>query len=99
MHDDDGFNKLNEWLLGDPHAEEENKRLGLLRVKGLSVEALARKMGLTRMAVYRYLTDQGRPSLKSLMKMCEILEVPLADGASYVTHRNPGRQWKRKSSG
>ena len=96
MGEEDGYNRLSEWLMGDPEAEDHAKRVGLLVKRGLSVEALARKMGLTRAAVYYYLTDHGRPSVKALVKMCDILEVSLAEGASYVTPRNPGRQWASK---
>jgi DNA-binding Xre family transcriptional regulator len=91
---DEGYNRLREWLFGDPNGETEVSRMGLLASKGLSVETLSRKMGVTRAAVYLYLSDQRRPTPDKLYRLCQALDVPLEVGASYCTPRNAGRPAK-----
>jgi transcriptional regulator with XRE-family HTH domain len=81
----EGKNNLREWLIGT------SEYPGLLRMKDLSVEAFAHKVGLRRATLYYYLEDKNRPSSESLAKMCHILGVSLQEGLKHVDPRAPGR--------
>lgn len=47
----------------------------LRRKKGLSQEAVAKELGISRQAVSKWETDLDQPDLDNLKKICEILEI------------------------
>ena len=47
----------------------------LRRKKGLSQEAVAKELGISRQAVSKWETDIAQPDLDNLKKICEILEI------------------------
>ena len=47
----------------------------LRRKKGLSQEAVAKELGISRQAVSKWETDLAQPDLDNLKKICEILEI------------------------
>jgi transcriptional regulator with XRE-family HTH domain len=73
------FNRIKEWLL--PKLQEAN----------LSVEQFAHKIGLSRAAIYFYLTDVSRPTEQTMAKMCHALGVPFEEGLAQYTPKLRGR--------
>ena len=47
----------------------------LRRKKGLSQEAVAKELGISRQAVSKWETDIAQPDLDNLKKICEILDI------------------------
>lgn len=47
----------------------------LRRKKGLSQEAVAKELGISRQAVSKWETDLAQPDLDNLKKICEILDI------------------------
>ena len=47
----------------------------LRRKKGLSQEAVAKELGISRQAVSKWETDLAQPDLDNLEKICEILDI------------------------
>lgn len=88
------INRLKDLLQGNPEAESEPERVGFLKAKGMSVEQFSRAIGVTRTAVYFYLKDRSRPTLDTLVKICEVVGIPLAEGKTYITPRPQGGQFK-----
>lgn len=87
-------NRLKELLLGDPEAEDQTARDGFLKTSGMSVERFAQEIGVTRTSVYFYLKDRSRPTLDTLVKICEKVGISLSEGYEYCTPRTTGRQPK-----
>ncbi len=54
-------------------------------------EALARRSGLSRTAIYRYLNDEDRPSTQAAVRICRALGVPLEDMLRQYTMKPVGR--------
>jgi transcriptional regulator with XRE-family HTH domain len=73
------FNHIKEWLL--PKLDE----------RGMSVEQFANGCGITRGMLYFYLADKHRPSEQVMVKMCQILGVPLEEGLNQYIPRKSGR--------
>ncbi|MFZ0517382.1 MAG: helix-turn-helix transcriptional regulator, partial [Acidobacteriaceae bacterium] len=71
---------------------------GLLTLRGLSVERLARASNITRTAVYFYIDGKCRPRHKTLLRMCQVLEVPYDEGAKYCTPATTGRPRQSSAS-
>ena len=46
-----------------------------IRKKGLSQEAVAKELGISRQAVSKWETDLAQPDLDNLKKICEILDI------------------------
>jgi transcriptional regulator with XRE-family HTH domain len=88
------INRLDELLTGDPEAESEDARRGYLKTKGISVEQFARQIGVTRTIVYFYINDQARPTLDTLIKICDVVGISLAEGVKICTPRTRGRPFK-----
>lgn len=76
---DKDYNNIREWLL--PKLDALN----------LSIEQFARKAKISRASVYFYLDDTYRPSTGIMLRMCEVLGVPLAEGLRQYSERKPGR--------
>lgn len=64
---------------------------GLLTLRGLSVERLARASSITRTAVYFYIDGKCRPTHATLLRMCRVLEVSYEEGVKYCTPATVGR--------
>jgi transcriptional regulator with XRE-family HTH domain len=90
------FNKIKEWLLGDPDGKTEVERRGLLFERNISIEKLARAAGLTREAVYLYIRDKRRPRPQAMERICDALGVPHEEGLSKFTPSVIGRPSKKK---
>jgi transcriptional regulator with XRE-family HTH domain len=75
-------NQLREWLLAK------------LAEKDLSVAQLAHATGVSRAAIYLYLTDQSRPTGYQMAKMCQVLGVPIEEGLAQYVSRRAGRPRK-----
>lgn len=73
------FNKIKDWLL--PKLQE----------KKWSVEEFANACGLSRAIVYFYLADTHRPTEETMVRMCQVLGVPLEEGLAQYTPRIHGR--------
>ena len=91
---EEGINRLKELLQGNPEADNERDRIGFLKAQELSVERFARLIGVTRTSVYFYLNDRSRPTLDTLVKICEVVGISLAEGKTYITPRPNGGQFK-----
>jgi|GEM_PF-3476056 len=85
-------NRLKELLMGDPTAKTNAGRTGYLKMNGLSVEQFARKSGVTRTSIYFYMNDRSRPTLDTLVRMSEAMQIPLSELKQHCPTRNPGRQ-------
>lgn len=88
-------NNLKSFLIGGEGAPEIAPD-GLLNLRGLSVERLARAARITRTAVYFYIEGKSRPTGPVLARMCEALQVPLELGLEYCTPATVGRPAKAK---
>jgi transcriptional regulator with XRE-family HTH domain len=73
------FNNLKDWLPGK------------IRATGLSFEQFARAVGITRTMIYNYIDDKNRPETQTMVKICQLLQVPLEEGLSQYTPRKVGR--------
>lgn len=73
------FSNIKQWLL--PLTDQ----------KGLSLEQLARAVGISRASVYHYMTDRSRPDTQTMMRICDVLGVPHEDGLKQYTPRVEGR--------
>jgi len=73
------FNNIKQWL--QP----------LLTERNLSVEKFAEACGLARPTIYHFFTDRSRPSEQVMVKMCQVLGVPLEEGMRQYTPRRRGR--------
>lgn len=60
--------------------------------QGLSQEALAERMGVSRQAVTKWEAGKTRPSTEKLLRLSQVLEVPLEQlaGAEPALARGPG---------
>ena len=76
------FNNIKEWLLP------------LLVERQMTIEGFARQCGLSRAAVYFYISDKNRPESTNMKKMCDVLEVPFEEGLRQYTPRASGRPAK-----
>jgi transcriptional regulator with XRE-family HTH domain len=92
MMEQETVNRLKELLQGDPEGETETERTGFLKTNKLSVEKFAASIGVTRTIVYHYLSNKKRPTLSTLVKICERLGITLAEGKAIITPRETGRQ-------
>ena len=73
------FNNLKKWLTP------------LLEERGWSIEEFGRKVGVTRAAIYHYMTDRNRPTVERMRQIYEALGVPAAEGLAQFTPRIAGR--------
>lgn len=64
------------------------------RAHGVSV--LARETGLTREAIYKALGDQGNPTLDTLSRLLDAMELRLFVRAAPPEERAPRDDWGRK---
>jgi transcriptional regulator with XRE-family HTH domain len=83
MIDNTDFNNIKQWLL--PKLEE----------RGLTVEELANKIGVTRAAVYFWLNDTTRPSESAMKRICDLLGLPFEEGLAQYTPKRVGRPKER----
>lgn len=72
------MNNIKQWLLP------------LLQQQSLSVEELANKVGITRTAVYNYLSDRNRPTEQTMKRITEALGVPFEEGLRQYTPKTVG---------
>jgi hypothetical protein len=87
---DEELNNLKALLIGGEGAPTFAPD-GMLNLRGLSVEKLARASKVTRTAVYGYISGRHRPTTKVLRNMCEILNLPFELGLEYCTPASVGR--------
>lgn len=73
-------NNLPNWL------PAQIQRAGLT-----SSEALARRADVSRNAIYRYLSDEDRPSTQTMARICKVLGVSLEEGLRQYTAKRVGR--------
>jgi transcriptional regulator with XRE-family HTH domain len=73
------FNNIRAWLY--PLIEE----------RGWSIEEFGRKIGVTRAAIYHYMTDKRRPTVERMRQICEVLGVPASEGLAQFTPKEVGR--------
>ncbi len=73
------MNKLRSWL--QQHIED----------KQVTVKEFCSLVGLSRSAVYGYMSDLYRPSDYAIAKICKFLEIPVADAQKYYLPRTVGR--------
>ncbi len=72
----DDYNTIKDWLL--PKLEELQ----------MTVEELALEVGVQPKTIYRYFTDERRPSPQVMGKICSYLGIPFEEGrAQYSTNR------------
>lgn len=77
-------NQIREWL--PPKLAE----------RGMSIAQFAAEAGLSRAAIYLYLSDQCRPTAFHMAKMCRVLGVPIREGLAQYVPRPLGRPAKRR---
>jgi transcriptional regulator with XRE-family HTH domain len=76
---DRNFNNLGTWL--PP----------LIEKTGMSYEQFARAVGRTRVMIYNYIKDINRPDEQTMIRMCQVLGVPVEEGMGQYTPRKVGR--------
>ena len=86
----EAINNLKAFLVGGEDAPEYAPD-GVLSMKHLSIEKFARASNVTRTAVYNYINNVNRPTLYTLRKMAEALEIPLDEILNYCTPAQHGR--------
>jgi hypothetical protein len=69
---------------------------GMLYLRKLSVERLARACKVTRTAVYNYIESKNRPTTPVLRRMGEALELPFELVLEYCTPASVGRPPKKQ---
>jgi transcriptional regulator with XRE-family HTH domain len=77
-------NLIREWLMPK------------LAAKDMSVAQLAAAIGVSRAAVYLYLSDQSRPTGYHMARICQVLGVPIKEGLGTYVPKRTGRPPKRK---
>jgi transcriptional regulator with XRE-family HTH domain len=73
------FNRIKEWLLSK------------LEERGQSVEQFSRQCGLSKAALYFYLSDKNRPSEANMRRICDALGCSLIEGLRQYTPKKNGR--------
>jgi transcriptional regulator with XRE-family HTH domain len=74
------YNNIKPWLIP------------LIDAKGMSIEDLAKAIGVTRAAIYFYLNDKTRPTEQTMIRICQVLERPVEEGMSQYIPRRAGRR-------
>ena len=64
----------------------------------MSIANFATQAGLSRAAIYLYLSDQCRPTPFHMAKMCRVLGVPIREGLAQYVPKPSGRPAKARSS-
>jgi len=59
--------------------------------KGMSAEQLGNACGVSRSAIYFFISDKNRPTEMTMMKICRALDADFADGLRQYTPRPMGR--------
>jgi transcriptional regulator with XRE-family HTH domain len=72
------FNLLGTWL--PP----------LVKKTGLTFEQFARKVKVSRTAIYAYMVDNNRPETQTMVRICRVLGVPLEEGLRQYTPKKRG---------
>ncbi len=87
------YNRLKTWL--PP----------LMKRANLTAEKLGMKVGVSRTAVYNWMSDSDRPEPETMAKVCRVLGVPLQDGLRQYTPKKrgnpyfgPDNPWNREKS-
>ncbi len=60
-----------------------SKLLGRIKEKGLTQEALANKIGISGTTLSKKLNNIGKFSQAEMLSICEVLDIPVSDIASY----------------
>ena len=94
--DNEILNNLKAFLIGGDGAPSIAPN-GLLALRNLSVEKLARAARITRTMVYLYIEGKSRPTEPVLARMCEVLQVPVGLGREYCTPATTGRPPRKQS--
>jgi hypothetical protein len=87
---DEPFNNLRPFLVGGDGAPSYAPE-GLLVLRNITVDQLARLCGLTRTAIYNYLSGADTPTAPSLHKICDALEIQFDRALEYCTPAPIGR--------
>jgi transcriptional regulator with XRE-family HTH domain len=73
------YNRLGKWL-------------GQQLLKhSISPEVLANRARVSRASVYFWMADITRPGVQSMVKVCQVLNVPLEEGLAQYTPKENGR--------
>lgn len=78
------FNNLEYWMMP------------LIVKNKLTVETLARKVKVSRSAIYAYFTDRNRPTSQTMLRICHVLGVPFEEGLSQYSPRKRGRPFRTR---
>jgi DNA-binding phage protein len=62
----------------------------VMKKRGMSVENLAKKAGLSRMTIYAWFDDSNRPDTQSLARVCKVLKLPLTKALRMYSVRSQG---------
>ena len=62
-----------------------------LKVNRVAKEEFARRCGFSRAIIYFYCADTNRPDEQSMVKMCQVLDVPFEEGLAQYTPKKAGR--------
>jgi transcriptional regulator with XRE-family HTH domain len=84
------INRLRALLQGGRGAPDFAPN-GLLSLRGLTIEDLAKKAGLTRTAIYNYLAGTNCPTAKNLRLICAALDIQFIHALEYCTPAPEGR--------
>lgn len=80
----DDYNTIKDWLL--PKLEDLQ----------MTVSEFADELDISPKTIYRYLTDERRPSPANICKICSYLGVPFEEGRSQYSSSRVGRPSKEK---
>lgn len=86
------------WLLGDPRSEDEQARIGMLNLRGMSIADLGRTARLSSASIYKYLSGKSFPTEENLQRICTALHVPYAEGAANCRVSKVGRPFKNSTA-
>jgi transcriptional regulator with XRE-family HTH domain len=83
---------------GYDHNDIEKWLIPLLQERGLRIEPFAYLCGVSKTAMYGYLSDKNRPRPETMAKMCQVLGVPEEEGLAQYSprEREPRQQSVRK---
>lgn len=84
------LNRLGVLLKGGSGAPPSAPN-GLLLLRNMSIEDLARASNLTRTTIYNYINGEDWPTAPSLRRICEALDIAFEQGLRYCTPVEPGR--------
>ena len=91
------LNNLRAFLLGGEGTPTHAPQ-GLLALRGMTVEQLARAAKLTRTAIYSYIEAKCTPTVPTLRRICEALGAQFQEALNYCTPVPIGRPRRQSSN-